>query len=118
MTSLLCVEAFSLTTVCFRGEQNRKGYEAPKRTISTQVRWGCYKLYDFYSRVDSSNVQVPNGSERTHIKGESIGCSDPYVMVNSKFNRFLEAEQSIGCSNEIDKYLAENCESRRGGCQI
>ena len=118
MTSLLCVEAFSLTTVCFRGEQNRKGYEAPKRTISTQVRWGCYKLYDFYSRVDSSNVQVPSGSERTHIKGESIGCSDPYVMVNSRFNRFLEAEQSIGCSNEIDKYLAENCESRRGGCQI
>ena len=26
----------------------------------------------------------------------------------------MEAEQSIGCSNEIDKYLVENCESRRG----
>ena len=25
----------------------------------------------------------------------------------------MEAEQSIGCTNEIDKYLAENCESRR-----
>ena len=71
-----------------------------------------------FTRVDSSNVQVASGRERTHIKRESIGCSDPYVMVNSKFNRFLEAEQSIGCSNEIDKYLAENCESRRGGCQI
>ena len=26
----------------------------------------------------------------------------------------MEAEQSIGCSNEINKYLAENCESRKG----
>ena len=34
-------------------------------------------------------------------------------MVNSRFDRFLEAEQSIGCSNEIDKYLDDNCESRR-----
>ena len=40
--------------------------------------------------------------------------SDPYAMVNSRFDRFLEAEQSMGCSNEIDKYLAKICESRRG----
>ena len=100
MTSLLCVEAISLTAMCFGGEQNREGYEAPKRTIS---------------HVDSPNVQVLSGSERTHIEGESIGCSDSYVMVNSRFDHFLEVEQSIGCSNEIYKYLAENCESRRGG---
>ena len=35
-------------------------------------------------------------------------------MVNSRFDRFLEVEQSIGCSNENDKYLDKNCESRRG----
>ena len=77
------------------------------------VRVSLVKLYDYYSRVDSPNVQVPSGSERTHIKGKSIGCSNPYAMVNSRFDRFLEAEQSMGCSNEIDKYLAKNCESRR-----
>ena len=60
------------------------------------VRGSLVKLYDFYSRVNSPNVQVPSGSERTHIEGESIGCSDPYAMVNSRFDRFLEAEQSIG----------------------
>jgi len=49
------------------------------------VRGTLVKLYDFYSRVDSSNVQVASGRERTHIEGESIGCSDPYVMVNSRF---------------------------------
>ena len=78
------------------------------------VRGSLVKLYDYYSCVDSPNVQVPSGSEKTHIEGESIGCSDPYVMVDSRFDCFLEAEQSIGCSNEIDKYLVENCESRRG----
>ena len=78
------------------------------------VRGSLVKLYDFYSRVDSPNVQVPSGSERTHIEGESIGCSDPYAMVNSRFDHFLEAEQSIRCSNDIDKYLAKNCESRWG----
>ena len=34
-------------------------------------------------------------------------------MVNSRHERFLEAKKSIGCSNEIEKYLVENCESRR-----
>ena len=56
------------------------------------VRGSLVKLYDYYSCVDSPNVQVPSGSERTHIEGESIGCSDPYAMVNSRFDRFLEAE--------------------------
>ena len=44
MTSLQCVEAFSPTAVCFGGEQNHEGYEAPKRTISTQVGWGRYTM--------------------------------------------------------------------------
>ncbi|XP_030970772.1 zinc finger BED domain-containing protein RICESLEEPER 1-like [Quercus lobata] len=78
------------------------------------VRGTLVKLYDYYFCVDSPNVQVLIGSERTRMEGKSIGCSDPYAMVNSRFERFLEAKQSIGCSNEIDKYLAENCESRRG----
>ena len=39
-------------------------------------------------------------------------ASDPYVMVHSRYELFLEAEQSIGCSNEVDKYLAENCDGR------
>ena len=82
------------------------------------VRGSLVKLYDFYSCVDSPNVQVPSGSERTHIEGESIGCSNPYAMVNSRFDHFLKAKQSIGCSNEIDKYLAENCESRRGNVKF
>ncbi|XP_023876928.1 zinc finger BED domain-containing protein RICESLEEPER 2-like [Quercus suber] len=56
------------------------------------VRGSLVKLYDYYSFVDSPNVQVPRRSERTHIEGESIGCSDPYAMVNSRFECFLETE--------------------------
>ena len=56
---------------------------------------------------------VPSWSERIHIEGDIIGCTDPYAMNNSRHERFLEAKKSIGCSNEIEKYLVENCESRR-----
>ena len=40
-------------------------------------------------------------------------ASDPYVMVHSRYELFLEAEQSVGCSNEVHKYLAENCDGRK-----
>ena len=60
------------------------------------------RLYDDYSMVDSPNVVVPSESEMTHMKGDTIGCNDPYVIVNSRYERFLEAEKSIGCSNEIE----------------
>ena len=77
------------------------------------VRGTLVKLHDYYFCVDSPNVQVPSGRERTHIEGDSVGCTNPYVMVNSRHECFLEAEQSIGYSNEIEKYMTENCEGRR-----
>ena len=39
-------------------------------------------------------------------------ASDPYVMIYSQYERFLEAKQSVGCSNEVEKYLTENCDGR------
>ena len=68
------------------------------------------KLYTFFCFVNSPNVQEPIGGERTPMVGDA---SDPYVMVHSRYELFLEAEQSIGCSNEVDKYLAENCDGRK-----
>ena len=41
------------------------------------------RLYEYYSCVDSPNVIVPSESERTHIEGDTIGCTDSYAMVNS-----------------------------------
>ena len=64
-------------------------------------------LYEYYSCVDSPNVAIPSEREMTHIDGDTIGCTDPYAMVNSRYEHFIEAEKSIGCSNEIEKYLAE-----------
>ena len=40
------------------------------------VRGTLDKLYDYYSYVDSTNVQVPSGSKTTHIEGDAIGCID------------------------------------------
>ena len=68
------------------------------------------KLYTFYCSINSPNVQEPSGSERTQMVGDA---SDPYVMVHSRYELFLEAEQFVGCSNEVEKYLAENCDGRR-----
>ena len=65
------------------------------------VRKTIDRLYDYYSCVDSPNVAVPSESERTHIEGDTIGCADPYMMVNSRCERFLEVEKFVGCSNEI-----------------
>ena len=50
---MLLVEAFSSTAVCFGGEQNREGYETPKRTISTKLGQGCYKWYQSHALAGS-----------------------------------------------------------------
>ena len=68
------------------------------------------KLYTFFCSVNSPNVQEPSESERTQMEGDA---SDPYVMVHSRYEHFLEAEQSVGCSNEVEKYLAKNCDGRK-----
>ncbi|XP_065625466.1 zinc finger BED domain-containing protein RICESLEEPER 1-like [Quercus suber] len=75
-----------------------------------KVKAVLMKLYNFYCSVNSLNMQEPSGSEKTQMVGDA---SDPYVMVDSRYELFLEAEQSVGCSNEVDKYLAKNCDGRR-----
>ena len=69
-----------------------------------------YKLYNFYSSIHSPNVQEQSESER--IESES-DTSDPYVMVHLRYECFLQVEQFVGCNNELEKYLAENCDGRK-----
>lgn len=76
--------------------------------VIAKVRSKLNRLYDYYSFVPSPNVQVPIGSEGTQV--------DPYTMVDSQYEHFLEAKQFERCrlcSNEIEKYMAENCEGRK-----
>ena len=53
-----------------------------------------FKLYNFYTSIHSSNVQDQSGSERTKLETDA---SDPYVMVHSRYECFLQVEQSVGC---------------------
>ena len=69
-----------------------------------------FKLYNFYTSIHSSNVQDQSRSERTELESDA---SDPYVMVHSRYELFLQVEQSVGCSNELEKYLAENYDGRK-----
>lgn len=69
-----------------------------------------YKLYNFYSSIHSPNVQEQSGSERAELESDA---SDPYVMVHLRYEHFLQVEKSVGCNNEVEKYLAENCDGRK-----
>ena len=69
-----------------------------------------FKLYNLYTSIHSPNVQDQSGSERTELESDA---SDSYVMVHSRYERFLQVEQSVGCSNELEKYLAKNCDGRK-----
>ncbi|KAK9992393.1 hypothetical protein SO802_027378 [Lithocarpus litseifolius] len=69
-----------------------------------------YKLYNFYSSIHSPNVQEQSGSGRIELESDA---SDPYVMVHSRYERFVQVKQSVGCSNELEKYLPENCDGRK-----
>ena len=80
------------------------------KVIVDKMKDHLMKLYNFYYFVYSPNVQEPSGSERTQMEDDA---SDPYVMVHSRYELFLEVEQFVGCSNEVEKYLAENCDSRK-----
>ena len=76
--------------------------------VIAMVRSNLNQLYDSNSFVPSPNAQVPIGSKGTQV--------NPYTMVDSQYEHFLEAEQFEGCrlcSNEIEKYMAENCEGRK-----
>ena len=87
------------------------GY-AMGKVIVDKVKDLLIKLYNFYSSIHSPNVQESCGSERTQMEGDA---SNPYVMVHSRYERFLEVEQSVGCSNEVEKHLVENCDGRKIG---
>ena len=69
-----------------------------------------YKFYNFYTSIHSPNVQKQSRSERTELESYA---SDPYVMVHSRYESFLQVEQSVGCRNELEKYLAENCDGKK-----
>ena len=80
------------------------------KVMVDKVKYLLYKLYNIYSSIYSLNVQEQSGSERTKLESDA---SDPYVMVHLRYEHFLQVEQSVGCSNEIKKYLVENCDGRK-----
>ena len=79
------------------------------KVIVDKVKDLLIKSYNFYFSIHSTNVQESCGSERIQMEGDA---SDPYVMVHSRYERFLETEQSAGCINEVEMYLVENSDGR------
>ena len=78
------------------------------------VRDVLSKLYEHYFSIHSPNVEVESSSEMsTMMMDVDVSEMNPYEIVDSQYDLYLEAEQSLGCNNELDKYLVENCEGRK-----
>ena len=89
------------------GEQKASGKIASVRDVLT-------KLFDYYASVHSPNVEVESVSEKSIMTTDVDICeTNPYAFMDSQYDLHLEAEQSMGCNNELDKYLVENCEGRK-----
>jgi hypothetical protein len=89
------------------GEQKASGKIASVRDVLT-------KLFDYYASVHSPNVEVESVSGKSTMTTDvDISETNPYAFMDSQYDLYLEAEQSMGCNNELDKYFAENCEGRK-----
>ena len=71
-------------------------------------------LYEHYASIHSPNVEVESSSEKSTMTMDiDVSETNPYEFVDSQYDLYLEVEQSLGCNNELDKYLDENCEGRK-----
>jgi hypothetical protein len=78
------------------------------------VREVLAKLFDYYASIHSPNVEAESVSEKSTMTTDvDMSETNPYAFMDSQYDLYLEAEQSMGCNNELDKYLAENCEGRK-----
>ena len=72
------------------------------------VRDVLTKLYEHYASVHSPNVEVDSSNEKsTTTMDVDVSETNPYALVDSQYNLYLEVEQSLGCNNELDKYLVK-----------
>ena len=74
-----------------------------------EVKDALTRLYEHHASIDSPSVQVESEDETSMIQVH-VNYDDPCKLIASRYRRFLEERQSMGCKNEVDKFLAENCE--------
>ncbi|KAL7231759.1 hypothetical protein ACSBR2_009904 [Camellia fascicularis] len=80
--------------------------------MTGQVKDCLTRLYDHYLANDSNFVEVPETNEPSRIVIDD-DCDDPHLLIESQFNTYLDAEFSIMCKSEVDKYLVDCCEGVR-----
>ena len=59
-------------------------------------------------------MEIESSSKKsTTAINVDVSETNPYSVVDSQYDLFLEVKQSFGCNNELDKYFAENYEGRK-----
>ena len=86
--------------------------ESVVNTMTGQVKDCLTRLYDHYLTNDSNFVEVLDSNELSRMVIDN-DCDDPHLMIESQFNTYLDAEFSVMCKSEVDKYLADCCEGVR-----
>jgi hypothetical protein len=88
--------------------------EAKASEKIANVRDVLTKLFKHYTSVHSPNMEVESFSEKSTMTTDvDMSETNPYAFIDSQYDLYLEVEQSMGCNNELDKYLVENCEGRK-----
>ena len=68
------------------------------------------RLYEYYNSTHSSYVSIQSASETSRMEGDDDDDDDPERFIASQYKAFRQGKQSVGCIDEIEKYLIENCE--------
>uniref|UniRef100_A0A2N9ET01 BED-type domain-containing protein n=1 Tax=Fagus sylvatica TaxID=28930 RepID=A0A2N9ET01_FAGSY len=111
--SLLCLDIATRWNSTYIMLESAVKFEKASGKIAN-VRDVLTKLFDYYASVHSPNVEVESVSEKSTMTTDvDMSETNPYAFMDSQYDLYLEVEQSMGCNNELDKYLAENCEGRK-----
>lgn len=74
--------------------------------MMVKVEDALTKLFNYYKTVyDSLNVEVRIEDEEMPMV---VDDDDPYAIIASQFNTYLEGEFFNGSMSELDKYLTES----------
>ena len=69
------------------------------------------RLYKHYNSTHSSYVSIQSASEISKMEGvDVVDDDDPNRFIASQFKAFRQGKQSVGCVDEVAKYLMENSE--------
>ena len=81
------------------------------KVIIDLVKSVLKRLYEHYNLTHSSYVSIQSASEISRMEGVDVDDDDdPDRFIASQYKAFRQGKQTVGCVDEVAKYLMENIE--------